>query len=470
MTETNTEVGQSALPTIELDAKQLEAVEACCNLSNRIVAVTGDPGTGKTTIMRLVYQTMVDAGYTVVLCAPTGKAARRIREATGLKAQTIHQLLEYTHPGEPDPKTGKPVRETYPKRDATNRLEYDIVLCDEYSMVNKELHSNLFHAMKFGGAVRVFGDVNQLQPIEQDERLRLQPSPFMNLLSKFTSVRLDKNHRQAEGSGVAANCARIVEGKIPQRNDEFQLVFTDKPDSRLMELVLEALEDGVDYSTLQNQIISPAVKSWVGTAKLNPLLQRLFVDGNVTWHVMPRHAWDKTPLRIRVGEKIVFTSNNYDLRQESDRWETKLHSWPEDYEPTPDEDPLGYTTRSYIPPRDIDQIFNGETGIVQDVDDFGVVAVDMGDRVVHIPPEIETTNREGNVVTFDPRKDIQLAYVITTHKAQGSEYQHLIYVLNKSTRYNQNRRNLYTGVSRARRTVQLLTDQVSLTHSISKKE
>src|SRR5215472_10247957 len=100
---------------IELDPKQSEAVNTCCDLRARIVAVTGQAGTGKTTIMRQVYDMLVDKGYRVALAAPTGKAAKRIQEATSIPAMTIHRLLEYTHPGERDPKTGKPYGVSRPR-------------------------------------------------------------------------------------------------------------------------------------------------------------------------------------------------------------------------------------------------------------------------------------------------------------------------------------------------------------------
>src|SRR5690606_29136416 len=124
----------------------------CIDMSqgNRIVPVTGVAGTGKTTIIRIVYNELREAGYSVVLCAPTGKAAKRIYEATGIPALTIHRLLEYPHPGERDEKTGKALATTDPKRNRGNPLPHDIVIADEYAMVNLEVHSNLVHALKSG--------------------------------------------------------------------------------------------------------------------------------------------------------------------------------------------------------------------------------------------------------------------------------------------------------------------------------
>ena len=124
---------------LTLDAEQKLAVELSCDLSKRIVAIPGQAGTGKTTIILTVYELLASAGYSVVLCAPTGKAAKRIFEATGVPAVTVHRLLEYPHPGERDPKTGKALITTEPKRDRYNPLEYQVVLCDEFMMVNQEV-------------------------------------------------------------------------------------------------------------------------------------------------------------------------------------------------------------------------------------------------------------------------------------------------------------------------------------------
>src|SRR6478609_7077587 len=120
----------ASLPTLARDELQEEAVTKACSTELRIVGVTGQAGTGKTTIMRRVYQAFTDAGHSVALCAPTGKAAKRISESTGIRATTIHKLLEYTHPGDPDPKTGKVLGVSVPRRDSSNRLEYSIVLVD----------------------------------------------------------------------------------------------------------------------------------------------------------------------------------------------------------------------------------------------------------------------------------------------------------------------------------------------------
>lgn len=414
----------------ELDETQRQAVDLVCDVKKRIVSVTGPAGTGKTSIMRIAYEGLVNAGYSVVLCAPTGKAAKRIHEATGIPAMTIHRLLEYPRPGDRNPKTGKPLRSGMPQRDRLNPLDQDVVLADEYAMVASDVHRNLVDALPRGGVIRMFGDIHQLPPIEQDKRLKNTPSPFKQMLEKFPSVILTTIHRQEDGSGIVSNGALILKGQLPKRLDDFSMQVTDSPVMDLRAYVMESLEKDISFGTTYHQIISPTNKGWVGTAELNNMLQRLLQNNDMSDSiVLPRHEWDKYKrYRVAPGDKVIWTQNNYDL-----------------------------------------EVFNGETGIVVDITDFEEVVIDFGDRILTIPPMVETTNRWGKVVQYDPRQDIDLAYCVTTHKAQGSEYQHVVYVLNKSSSWIQSRPNMYTAVTRARKHVHLIADQGSLTTSVSRR-
>ena len=435
---------------MDLDNKQREAISACCDVNRRVVAITGVAGTGKTTIMKIVYEKLTEAGYAVALCAPTGKAAKRIKEATGIRAQTIHALLEYTHPGERDEKTGELIGISYPKRDKKNPLPYNIVLADEYAMVNEEVHRNLFDAIQPGGRVCLFGDVNQLQPIEKERRSN-RPSPFQSIIKRFEGIYLDTIHRQDEGSGIVSNGARILRGNSPRRLEDFEMNITDAPVRALCDYVREHTED---FITTRNQIITPSNRTWVGTHKLNAALQSVFMKGRTDFTELPRHKWVKTGmLRVCPGDKVVITTNNYDIRPEDDRFmetsDGKTH---------------------FLQPEDKDQVFNGETGIIKEISIYGEVVIDLGDRVVTIPPELSYKRANGATIFFDPRRDIELAYAVTTHKAQGSEYDRVIYVLNKSMSFVMNRRNFYTAITRARNHVLLISDQKSLSHSLWKKE
>ena len=169
---------------VELSPKQEEAIDACLDIKSRVVGITGPAGSGKTTILKKTYNELVNAGYRVALTCPTGKAAKRIFELTGIPAQTIHRLLEYTHPGDPDPKTGQPVGVSMPRRDRQNPLDFDVVLADEYAMVPQELNRSLLDALPSGGVIRCFGDDNQLATVEEEERYKHIPSPFQKILNK----------------------------------------------------------------------------------------------------------------------------------------------------------------------------------------------------------------------------------------------------------------------------------------------
>jgi exodeoxyribonuclease V alpha subunit len=378
--------------------------------------------------MEEVYKRLADQ-YKVALCAPTGKAAKRITEATGISAMTIHRLLEYPHPGEMDPKTGKALITTDPKRDRFNPLEVDVVLADEYAMVNQEVHRNLVDALPNGGCLRMFGDANQLQPIESSKHANENDSQFVQALTKFNGIRLETIHRQSEGSVIITNGARIVRGAMPRRDDDFVINITDEPVHVVADFVMDTLDQGVDFTSIDNQIITPTKIGWVGTEALNVMIQQLLQPTDKYYIEPERHTWAKTDgLRFYEGDKVIFTVNNYDL-----------------------------------------MIFNGETGIITKLHDDGVISIDFGDRVAEIPPIQEVENRYGKEVDINPQKDLDLAYAITTHKAQGSEYQEVCYVMNRSRSFLLNRKNFYTGISRAKRKVTVITDHRALQLSLYKK-
>lgn len=446
-----------AIDDIDLDDDQKQAIARCTDMSPdnpRIVPVTGPAGTGKTTIISVVYTTLVEAGYSVALCAPTGKAAKRIYEATGIPAVTIHRLLEYPHPGERDEKTGKALESTVPKRDKMNPLSQKVVIADEYAMVNTEVHSNLVHALPSGGRLIMFGDANQLRPIETHKLRKGKPSPFEVALQKFNGVWLTHIHRQGAGSGIAANGQSILAGRVPKRFDDFDMKVTASPVRVIEDMARERTD--LDYSTVQHQILSPTKKSWVGTYKLNVMLQGIYnPDARALGIDLPRHKWDNAmPIRVYVGDKVIWTENSYDLRDEFERWhEERDHV-------------TGQTRRTMLPVPPNKMILNGETGIITEITPEGGITLDVGDRIVDIPHVQVVEDRKGSLVDVDPRKRMDLAYCITVHKAQGSEYESVVYVLNKSTFYMQCRPNFYTAITRASKHVTVVTDQRSLQNSV----
>jgi|TARA_Y100000034_G_C6907541_1_gene421636 exodeoxyribonuclease V alpha subunit len=422
---------------MDYDPKQMEAIAASCNLSNKTVAVTGKAGTGKTQLLQENFRQLTSAGYSVALVAPTGKAARRIKEATGINANTMHKKLEFTHPGDRHPKTGKPMGYSRPKRDMDNTLDEDVILADEYAMVNNQLHRDLFDALKSGAVIRVFGDVNQLRPIENAQILRERPSPFQHLLHNFTSVTLEQVHRQSEGSGIIEAGSAILKGRVPRRSDDVSINYTKLALDALKRYVFDKGEEGIDFAGVDNQIITPTKMGWTGTAKLNNVLQGMFRSDipSDQFIEVPRHTWVKTSMRACVGDKIINTENIYQT----------------------DDSPL--------------ECFNGEVGIVVAIHkDIGVIDIDMGDRVVSFPPVITFTTNKGEQKQFDPRRALDLGYALTTHKTQGSEYIQSVYVLNSSQpRILQNRANFYTGLTRAREHAHIIMDQISMQRALNNK-
>lgn len=415
---------------MDLDEKQRQAVERCVNPAHRTVAVTGPAGSGKTTIMKLAYQGLQEKGFSPVLCAPTGKAAKRIQEATGLPAMTIHRLLEFTHPGEID-ESGKAVGYSYPRRTRSRPIDYNAVLCDEYAMVPQEVHASLIEALPHHSILRVFGDANQLAPIEEDVRNYEKPSAFINLLNNFDGVRLETIHRQGEGSGIAANGWKILKGGMPMRHDDYYLRLTSDLMSGLFEKLQADREKDIHYNVMENQIITPRKTGTLGSNALNALLQSYYIlDPNKPEPksiLVPR--WDpkgSQKLRMYEGDKVIYVANNYDL-----------------------------------------DLFNGETGILIKTDDeFGVLTVDFGDKIVEIPPVIANFARGKEMKHIDPRKSLELAYCVTTHKAQGSEYQHIIYLMGYATGRLKSRRNYYTAVTRARKGCAVISDEKSHSYAL----
>jgi len=413
---------------LNLDNEQRQAIEVCCDLDRRVVPVTGPAGSGKTTILQHVFRTLYKHGSQVVLCAPTGKAAKRIKEATGIDACTIHRLLEYPHPGEVDQNTGKTLISTDPKRDRINPILPKVVLADEYNMLSVEVHRNLLDALPHGGVIRMFGDADQLQPIETNKRLQAEPSSFLKMLDKFDGIRLKTIHRQAEGSNIIANGRRIISGQMPLRKEDFELKITDEPVQAVLDFIQDNLTEDIDYGTIYNQIISPTKVGWVGTEALNAAIQQLLQPMTKPYIEIARHKWSKIEeQRIYIGDKVIYTVNNYPL-----------------------------------------EVFNGETGLVTKFLDDGGIEVDFGDKSIIIPVSLEMEGRHGTYYT-NPQKDLDLAYVITTHKAQGSEYNKVCYVMNRSRSFLLNRKNLYTGITRAKEKVTIITDAKSINLSLYKK-
>lgn len=437
-------------PTITLDAEQQQAVEMCTNPAHRLVSVTGEAGTGKTTIIKQTCAELARRGITFAIAAPTGKAARRIREATSLPAVTIHKLLAFNRP-DFDEDTGEALTVSTPRHGKNDPLPYQAVIVDEYAMVPTGLHRDLVSALRSGACLRLFGDVRQLPPIENND-LADPTSPFQRCLLQRNTVTLQNIYRQAEGNGIIEVARRINRGQFFSSNSDVKMHVADA--------VLYALynmldEGGTDWTSLDNQLISPARKSDIGTVRLNGILQARFNKTMQDAIDLPRNKWEqKNKVRVAVQDKVVCNTNSYDLRDYHERY-TEF-----------DDDGVGLI-RSFIPCPESKQMLNGEVGRVIAIDPDGTLEIDFGDRVVELPPKVhEYSNRHKVHYQFDPRKVIELAYALTTHKCQGSEYARIAYLMASCAFFNLSRPNFYTGITRAHSHVDIFTDQRSLSVSL----
>lgn len=441
---------------LKLGEKQKEAVEICLDGSFRIVAVTGPAGSGKTTIIQHVVERLREEGKVIRVCAPTGKAARRITQATGVEAVTIHKLLEYPKPGERDEKTGKALNPGAPKRNYENPIYGDVIIADEYAMVNHTLDRNLLDALSKGARLLVFGDNNQLPPIEEFKLKTETQTPFQKHLDR-KSVELDHVYRQDEDGGILFAANKIRKGNMPPKSDDFVYHFTEQPVKAFESYIKKAQEHGVEFNNIANQVICVQKGSWVGTHSLNRMMQDFYNGERVLDEGMelPRNKWDEqTPITVAIGDKVVCTENTYDMRPYHERYEQF------------NERDIGLPP-SFIPTPDTKMMLNGETGVITDIRLDGALEVDFGDRIVEIPTTYtEYNHHNDSFYEKDARKAIDLAYALTTHKCQGSEFSRVVYIINRSRPFMLNRKNFYTAVTRAKEHVLVVCDQPSMRYSL----
>lgn len=407
---------------MRLSPEQEQGVETCTDPTTRMAAVTGPAGTGKTTILKHVAEDVRANHRTVMLCAPTGKAARRITEATGLIARTIHKTLGFPMPddrgkqfldanGDPVP-DGPPGEPRYNKR---NPLPVHTLLVDEASMIGPTLWKQIMDAMPPGGVVRFFGDTNQLPPIEEGL------SPFRRLLNTPNAVYLTHNYRSSDA--IVGNAIRILSSRLPKRNDSFEIIYSNTP----YDAAIDFLKGRKEYTTDEHQIITPQRrKGRVTTDRFNRTLQMLYNKRKGKLALLRLEKTDE-PLTVKPGDKAIWVKNDYNL-----------------------------------------SLLNGDIGRIVSLDEEdGSLQMDIDNRAVLIPPEMEGKGQWGRY-WYDPRKQIELGYAITTHKSQGSEFDSVVYVISGNQPYLLNRNNLYTAITRAKSKVTIITDTHGMGVSIRK--
>ena len=394
---------------LELDELQKNAVLEC--VKHGIMILSGGPGTGKTTTINTIIRYFDEEGMDILLAAPTGRAAKRMTEATGYEARTIHRMLEINGGME----DGSRARF---ERNGENPLEADVVVIDEMSMVDIYLFQSLLEAVSVGTRLILVGDVDQLPSVGPGQVLQ-------DLIESksFPTVMLKKIYRQAGESDIVMNAHRINMGqKIALNNKSKDFFFLPRNDvqviyKHMIQLITEKLPRYVEAQPYDIQVLTPMRKGSLGVETLNEILQRYLnpADPSRKEHA----AGDRI---FREGDKVMQIKNNYQLE-----WEIVSQ----------------YGIR-------IDSgsgVFNGDIGTIRRIrEESSTVQVEYDEhRLVEY--------------TFSQLDEIELAYAITIHKSQGSEYPAVLLPLLSGPKMLMNRNLLYTAVTRARKCVTILGSQ-----------
>lgn len=384
---------------IELSEKQKEALEAVNE--NNVCIITGGPGTGKTTIIKSIIDLYNKKGKKVVLCAPTGRAAKRMTEMTGEEAMTLHRLLEIGKTGDETQNIDIDLN--------VQMIDGDVVIVDEMSMVDLFLMNYLVKAIYQGTKLVLVGDVDQLPSVGPGSVLK----DIINS-EKFTTIKLDKIFRQAAKSKIVQNAHRVNNGKsfvkkeeIEELNNDFFFINesnTDKIIENVLTLCKDRLKSYGDYEFFKNiQVITPTKKGSLGTKELNVGLQKML---NPKKAGKAEKAYGQTI--FRVGDKVMQIKNNYDITWNREK-----------------ENGTG--------------VFNGELGRIIDIDTFdGAIKVKFDD------------DKEAWYEYAD-LEQLEHAYAITVHKSQGSEFDVVVMPIAQSSPMLLTRNLLYTAITRAKK-------------------
>lgn len=386
---------------IALDDMQRRAVMEAVN--NGLTIITGGPGTGKTTTINTIIEYFDAEGLDILLAAPTGRAAKRMTEATGYQAQTIHRMLELSGaPDEDGPAAGFGWNEENP-------LEADVVIIDEMSMVDIQLMHSLLKAVTVGMRLILVGDVNQLPSVGPGNVLK-------DIIHShcFNVVMLTKIFRQASESDIIVNAHKINHGEMVEPKPgsrDFLFIRRDNPGNitgAAITLVKEKLPPYVHASVHEIQVLTPMRKGALGVEQLNVTLQQYLNPPD------PSKAEKEYGNGLfREGDKVMQIKNNYQLE-----WEAAGHCQ------LPKEHGVG--------------VFNGDMGVILEINTYTeqmTVEFDEGRRVIY---------------GFKQLDELELAYAVTIHKSQGSEYPAVVIPLLTGPRMLMNRNLLYTAVTRAK--------------------
>ena len=405
---------------IELDPMQHRAVIE--SIKHGLLVLTGGPGTGKTTTINTMIRFFDSEGMSILLAAPTGRAAKRMTEATGYEAQTIHRLLEVN---------GNPEAEGNVNgfgRNRENPLEADVIIIDEMSMVDLNLMHALLSATVPGTRLVLVGDVDQLPSVGPGSVLK-------DIIRSecFPVVRLTRIFRQAGESDIVVNAHKINSGEpvvLDNKSRDFFFLRRQDADviiSVIITLIQKKLPRYVEASPNEIQVMTPTRKGLLGVERLNQILQRYLNPADT----------GKTETEIngrlfRTGDKVMQVKNNYQIE-----WEVSTR--------------YGLT---------VDRgtgVFNGDMGVITEINPY--------------TESLEVEFDEGRKVkySFEMTEELELAYAITVHKSQGSEYPAVILPLLPGPRLLYNRNLLYTAVTRAKRCLTIVGSDVTFQEMIQNK-
>lgn len=389
--------------SIELADKQKTAIAEA--MVNGVLVITGGPGTGKTTIIKSIIKLLTNEGYDVALAAPTGRAAKRMTEATGFEAKTIHRLLEIGYMGTENDLTFA--------RNEENTIEADVVIIDEMSMVDILIMNHLLKAIEPGTRLILVGDVDQLPSVGAGNVLK-------DIIASgvVKTVKLTEIFRQAQESMITMNAHRINKGELPCLNvkdKDFFFIQRRRPEDvvqTIVSLCSKRLPDTYDLDPMRHiQVLTPTRKGAAGVANLNIELQKVLNPPDKS-----RNEKTFRGFAFRVGDRVMQVKNNYNLR-----W---YKAGREDIDGT--------------------GVFNGDMGLITEIDDEEqkVVVLFDDDKI-----------SEYDYTIMD---ELEPAFAVTIHKSQGSEFPVVILPLFQGPPVLMTRNLLYTAITRARKLVVLV--------------
>lgn len=390
--------------SIKLSKIQIDAIKSC--FEENISIITGGPGTGKTTIINTISKIYLDNGYNIFLCAPTGRAAKRIEETTGIEAKTIHRMLGYI------PSSYDDIGHFEYNED--NPLDTDVIIIDEMSMVDVVLFEKLLRGMKDNTRLVIVGDVDQLPSVGAGNVLR----DLINS-KKIKYTKLVDIFRQSESSNIIVNAHKINNGQEPilnEKSSDFFFLKTETPAitrNVVVDLISKRLPNAYGYDFSKDiQILTQSRKGICGVFELNRLLQDILNPKTETTDELL--VGNKL---FRVNDKVMQTKNNYNLS----------------FFDSDGEENFG--------------VYNGDMGHIIFIDKSSKkLTVEMDDnRVIDY--------------TIEDLDNLELAYAITIHKSQGSEFKSVIIPMFDGYRLLQTRNLLYTAITRAKENIVLVGDK-----------